>query len=102
MPWDAEPRFVVGELARSLGTSTPIRLVSSAKSWLCHPAVDRRASILPVDAPEEIEQLSPLAATTRYLEHMRDAWNSRFPDAASCEQAVTLTVPPPSIPPPGS
>ena len=93
LPWDAEPRFVVGELARNLGTSTPIRLVSSAKSWLCHPAVDRRASILPVDAPEEIEQLSPLAATTCYLEHMRDAWNSRFPDASLLEQAVTLTVP---------
>ncbi len=93
LPWEAEPRFVVGELARNLGTSTPIRLISSAKSWLCHPAVDRRAAILPVDAPKEIEQLSPLAATTCYLEHMRNAWNSRFPDASLVEQAVTLTVP---------
>lgn len=93
LPWSAEPRFVVGELARNLGARTPIRLVSSAKSWLCHPAVDRRASILPVEAPDEVEQLSPLAATTCYLAHMRDAWNHRFPEAALAEQAVTLTVP---------
>lgn len=93
LPWNAEPQFVVGELARNLGGRTPIRLVSSAKSWLCHPGVDRRAAILPVEVPEEIEQLSPLAATTCYLEHMRDAWNDRFPQAPLAEQAVTLTVP---------
>ena len=93
LPWSAEPRFVIGELARDLGARTPIRLVSSAKSWLCHPAVDRRAPILPVESPDEVEQLSPLAATTCYLEHMRDAWNHRFPEAALAEQAVTLTVP---------
>jgi len=93
LPWSAEPRFVIGELARNLGARTPIRLVSSAKSWLCHPAVDRRAPILPVESPDEVEQLSPLAATTCYLEHMRDAWNHRFPEAALAEQAVTLTVP---------
>ena len=44
--------FSVGEFARSRGAATPIRLVSSAKSWLCHPGVDRRAGILPTDAPE--------------------------------------------------
>jgi len=93
LPWDPEPRFVVGELARNLGARTPIRLVSSAKSWLCHPAVDRRGSILPLEAPEEIEQLSPLLVTTRYLEHLRDAWNQRFPQSPLAEQAVTLTVP---------
>jgi molecular chaperone DnaK (HSP70) len=35
---------VVGEMARSRGATTPIRLVSSAKSWLSHPGVDRRAA----------------------------------------------------------
>lgn len=39
--------FITGEFARSRGAATPIRLVSSAKSWLCHPGVDRRAGILP-------------------------------------------------------
>jgi hypothetical protein len=36
--------FITGEFARSRGAATPIRLVSSAKSWLCHPGVDRRAA----------------------------------------------------------
>ena len=40
LPWDAaagEQGYVVGEMARSRGAATPIRLVASAKSWLCHP-----------------------------------------------------------------
>jgi molecular chaperone DnaK (HSP70) len=45
--------FITGEFARSRGAATPIRLVSSAKSWLCHPGVDRRAGILPADAPRK-------------------------------------------------
>jgi len=93
LPWSDEQGLVVGELARSLGAKTPIRLVSSAKSWLCHPGVDRRAPILPMDAPEEIERISPLLASTCYLEHVRDAWNHRFPNSPLDEQAVTLTVP---------
>lgn len=93
LPWSDEQGLVVGELARSLGAKTPIRVVSSAKSWLCHPGVDRRAPILPMDAPEEIERISPLLASTCYLEHVRDAWNHRFPNSPLDEQAVTLTVP---------
>ncbi|MDR0258475.1 MAG: Hsp70 family protein, partial [Comamonas sp.] len=51
LPWGAQQDFVVGEFARSRGAATPIRLVSSAKSWLCHPGVDRRSPLLPADAP---------------------------------------------------
>ena len=47
LPWRAEGSSVVGELARSRGATTPIRLVSSAKSWLSHAGVDRRGAILP-------------------------------------------------------
>ena len=43
LPWSDTQDFVVGEFARSRGAQTPIRLVSSAKSWLCHSGVDRRA-----------------------------------------------------------
>jgi len=35
LPWEREPRFVVGELARQRGAESPVRLVASAKSWLC-------------------------------------------------------------------
>ena len=45
LPWDKDRRDVVGELARSHGSKVPARLVSSAKSWLCHPGVDRKSAI---------------------------------------------------------
>ncbi len=93
LPWGPGSDFLAGELARALGARTPIRLVSSAKSWLSHPGVDRRGAILPVGAAQGIEQLSPLAASAHYLEHLRDAWNDRFPDDPLDRQAVTLTVP---------
>jgi len=93
LPWEEQPSFVVGELARSMGSRTPIRLVASAKSWLCHPGVDRRAAILPVEAPEEVQRVSPLQASMHYLEHLRAAWNLRHPDALLAEQDVVLTVP---------
>ena len=44
LPWNPQARDVVGELARSQGAQVPGRLVSSAKSWLIHPDVDREAS----------------------------------------------------------
>ncbi|MFK3736369.1 Hsp70 family protein [Massilia sp. TN1-12] len=94
LPWThgaAAP--VVGEMARSRGAGTPIRLVSSAKSWLSHPSVDRRAAILPTDAPEEVERVSPLTASTRYLEHLKAAWNTAHPEAPFEQQAVTVTIP---------
>ncbi len=93
LPWGEQPPFVVGELARAMGGRTPIRLVSSAKSWLCHPGVDRRAAILPVEAPDEVERVSPLQASMRYLEHLRAAWDQHYPDASLTEQDVVLTVP---------
>ena len=38
-------------------------------------------------------RLSPVEASARYLEHIRDAWAQRFPDAPLAEQDVVLTVP---------
>jgi hypothetical protein len=93
LPWSADSRHAVGELARSRGATTPIRLVSSAKSWLCHPGVDRRATILPHDAPPEVARVSPLDASIRYLEHLRNAWDDAHPEAPFGEQEVTVTIP---------
>jgi len=46
LPWDKSRKDrVVGEFARSHGAKIPMRLVSSAKSWLCHPGVDRLGAI---------------------------------------------------------
>ena len=93
LPWTSTQDCAVGELARSRGALTPIRLVSSAKSWLCHPGVDRRAAILPFDAPPEVARISPLEASTRYLAHLRQAWDHAHPEAPFDQQDVTVTIP---------
>ncbi|QSA97180.1 Hsp70 family protein [Methylococcus sp. EFPC2] len=93
LPWDEHPEAIVGELARQLGGKTPIRLVASAKSWLCHSGVDCRAAILPIQAPEEVQRVSPLQASIHYLRHLRDAWNAQYPDAPLSEQELVITVP---------
>ena len=76
LPWDAERAFVVGRLAQKRGAENAGRLVSSAKSWLSHSGVDRTAPLLPFRAPEGVEKISPVEASRRYLEHLRDAWNN--------------------------
>ena len=93
LPWATDQDYVVGEFARVRGATTPIRLVSSAKSWLCHSSVDRRISFLPADAPEEVATISPLDASTRYLAHMRMAWDYAYPEAPFHQQDVTVTIP---------
>jgi molecular chaperone DnaK (HSP70) len=92
LPW-GKPTELVGELAREQGSRVPIRLVSSAKSWLCHAGVDRRAAILPSGAPEEVPRISPLTASARYLGHLREAWNHEHPKAKLENQDVVITVP---------
>ncbi|MFC5513891.1 Hsp70 family protein [Massilia jejuensis] len=94
LPWNTDGETAVaGDMARSRGATTPIRLVSSAKSWLCHPGVDRRAAILPSDAPDEVTRVSPLEASTRYLAHLRRAWDNAHPEAPFDQQQVTVTIP---------
>src|SRR5262245_45167094 len=54
VPWDAACPFAVGEFARNHGARIPGRLVTSAKSWLCHAGVDRSAPLLPWSAPPDV------------------------------------------------
>src|SRR5690242_11225224 len=42
LDWDPHRSFIVGTLARDRGAELPSRLISSAKSWLCHSSLDRR------------------------------------------------------------
>jgi hypothetical protein len=94
LPWPDHPTdFAVGEVARTLGVKSALRLVSSAKSWLCNAAVDRRSPILPAAATPDIPKLSPRDASVRYLEHLRRAWDHAHPEAPISEQVVTLAVP---------
>jgi molecular chaperone DnaK (HSP70) len=100
LPWAEAPAFTIGTLARERGADLPHRVVSSAKSWLCHKGIDRHAPVLPwrgVDvqlAPgDEGRMVSPVEASSLYLEHIRAAWNDAHPDAPLEEQDVLLTVP---------
>ena len=97
LPWDKKRTYVVGEHARARGVDAPARVIASAKSWLCHPTVDRRGAILPPGAPEDVERISPVEASWRYLEHLMEAWEHVIakgdPELALAKQSVVLTVP---------
>ncbi len=88
-----DPCYAVGFFARDQGTLVPGRLINSAKSWLCHPGVDRTAPLLPWRGAEDVERLSPVEVSARYLSHVRDAWNARFPREVLEKQDFVLTLP---------
>jgi molecular chaperone DnaK (HSP70) len=83
----------VGFFARDQGTLAPGRMINSAKSWLCHAGVDRTAAILPWRGAEDVEKLSPVEVSARYLAHVRDAWNRQFPREPLERQDFVLTLP---------
>ncbi|QVL30613.1 Hsp70 family protein [Telmatocola sphagniphila] len=97
LPWASDRDYAVGEFARNFGSQVPTRLVASAKSWLCHPGVDRKSPILPWKAPEGGRRISPLEASTRYLKHLAEAWNAQMAKELTANrlenQEIVLTVP---------
>ena len=95
LPWEPEPKLVIGELARKRGAESPNRLVASAKSWLSYAGVDRTAPILPWQAPAEVPKLSPVEASSQFLRYLRTVWDSSEAGEqfALAEQDVLLTVP---------
>jgi molecular chaperone DnaK (HSP70) len=94
LPWDGERRVAVGEFARSRGAEAPERVIASAKSWLSYGGIDRRAGNLPLGAPDEIEKISPVEASFRFLDHLNEAFRAARPsDGDLSEHEVVLTVP---------
>ncbi|HZM09098.1 MAG TPA: Hsp70 family protein [Candidatus Limnocylindrales bacterium] len=97
LPWDADPKFVIGELARKRGAENPGRLVASAKSWLSYAAANRTSPILPWQAPDEVSKLSPVEVSSQYLQYLRTVWDTQHAaDGKGLtlgEQDVLLTVP---------
>lgn len=99
LPWGTELQgeAVVGQFARERGAQVPERLVASAKSWLGHAQADRYSPILPWRSEITAGKLSPIAASSRYLSHLINAFehdrrkNGETVDAAKCH--VVLTVP---------
>ncbi|MBN3492740.1 Hsp70 family protein [Vibrio neptunius] len=99
LPWESEPvsgdinNVIVGEWARELGAKVEGRQVSSAKSWLSHQAVDRSSDILPWAGAQDVDKVSPVIASASYLNHIRQAWNYRYPSNKLEDQDVVVTVP---------
>jgi hypothetical protein len=98
LPWEPEPRLVIGELARKRGAESPNRVVASAKSWLSYAGVNRTTPILPWQAPEEVvPKLSPVEASSQFLQYLRTVWDSgeagQQSELALANQDVLLTVP---------
>ena len=100
LPWEEQPPSIAGMMARNQGALVPGRQVSSAKSWLCQSAIDRRASILPREAEPPEPMVSPVEASARFLMHLRNAWNHAMavevdtnPQQLFEHQEIVLTVP---------
>lgn len=93
VPWNANPEYITGSLARKRGIENSNRLVSSAKSWLSNQTADPSQPLLPLTAPEGIAKISPLEASRQYLLHLRSAWDVAHPEAKLAEQSVLITVP---------
>lgn len=93
LPWNGDSNHIVGHFARDHGTLVPGRMIASAKSWICHSGVDRTADLLPWQGAEDVERLSPVTVSARYLDHFRKAWDHRFPHDPLAQQDFVLTIP---------
>ncbi len=93
--WSGDDQAFAGAFARDHGANVPARLVSSAKSWLCHSNADRKAPILPWGTSAEVRKVSPVHATAAYLKHIRRAWNRAHAQEEAWleDQVVIITVP---------
>ncbi len=93
-PWKKREDLFAGRFARDHGSKIPSRLVASAKSWLCNSKADRRAKILPWGS-KGFDKVSPVIATSEYLNHIKQAWNHFVKDEDDFleNQFVVITVP---------
>ena len=93
LPWGGPTDRIIGEFARTQGTNVPGRLVASAKSWLCHPRVDRLAAILPWgESAVETRRISPVEASASYLRHLAGVWKQAT-GRALADEDIVLCVP---------
>lgn len=89
--WDPKRTFSLGIYARERSAEVPTRVVSSAKSWLCHTGIDRRESFLPLDS--EDQKTSPIMACAEILRHLREAWDQEKGETPFVDQSILITVP---------
>lgn len=94
LPWSQDHcPFAVGVFAREFGRAHPGRTIESAKSWLCHSGVDRRTALLPWHGASDVEVMSPVDVSARYLQHIRASWDHAHPGERLADQEIVLTIP---------
>lgn len=93
LSWNPDRDFCVGSYAHSRGAELSSRLISSAKSWLCHTGVDRRSALLPLLSDETSIKKSPLETCAEFLRHLKEVWDHKMPKAPLRHQSVLITVP---------
>lgn len=91
--WDPTRKYCVGVFARERGSELSDRMIASAKSWLCHSGIDRREKLLPVAAEDASIKMSPLEACSKYIHHLKEAWDQQHPKDPFCDQQILITVP---------
>jgi len=89
----ADGEVAIGTYAREQGALVPTKSIYAAKSWLSNGQVDRTAKILPWDAQEAGRLMSPVEASSRYLAHLRQTWDAKYPATPLAQQSIVLTVP---------
>lgn len=85
--------YCIGFFARDRGAEIPTRLISSAKSWLCHGAIDRREKILPLEMEDHHLKMSPFEALAELLKHIKKSWDFKMENAPFALQQIFVTVP---------
>lgn len=91
--WAPEREYTLGVYAKQRGSELAGRMISSAKSWLCHDGIDRRERILPLDGSNDAGKMSPVEAASEFLKHLMEAWDQKNPDDSFINQTVLITVP---------
>jgi molecular chaperone DnaK (HSP70) len=93
LPFAWQEDALVGSWARQLGEKNPLKLISSAKSWLSQSSVDAQTQRLPLSADAGLQQRTPYQITCGLLAYLQAAWDAEFPQAPLHQQAVVITLP---------
>lgn len=72
LPWQTTTigHYATGSWARQRCIEAPERTITSAKSWLCNPQINREEACLPWKSETTLHRLSPVEASAVYLQHV--------------------------------
>ena len=100
LPWltgKNDTEHVIGSYANERSLEAPERVVSSAKSWLCHKNADPKVAHLPWGSDLK-EKLSAFDSTAAFLEHLKLVFNwdqslKHKKEIDLCDFDIVITIP---------